>query len=302
MEQIVFASYVQDRPELEQALVLVRSLRSFGGSMSNSPFWLYLPAESPALAAGTETTIDSLAIEIRTTSTPASASRFFYSGKTFAAGNAEAAAAGRFEMLAWLDPDNLIAREPLAFRLDKGVSLGCRPVMIKLIGSDHSQPPDAFCSRVYRITAVPPERIYPVITAVDRQQIRAYFNAGLLVVRPQRGLLRRWPEFYQRLYSDPFLEEACGREVRKRIFLHQAALAAAVLMTLTREETADLGDSYNFPVFMPEGYSAAGILENPDQAVTVRHDGMMYRDPGWREKLPKGAITGWLSGQFPSAE
>lgn len=69
--------------------------------------------------------------------------------------------------------------------------------------------------------------------------------------------------------------EECGREVQKRIFLHQAALAAAVLATLTREEAADLGDSHNLPVFMPEGYSAAGILETPDQAVTVRHDGMM---------------------------
>ena len=301
-EKMVFATYAQDQPELEQALVLARSLRSFGGSMSNAPFWLYLPEESPGLADGAEAQIGSLAIEVHTSPTPASAAGFFYSGKTFAAGNAEGAAAGRFKVLAWLDPDNVIVREPEAFNLRPGISLGCRPVMMKLIGSDYSRSPDGFWNRIYCLSSVGPDRVFPVTTAVDRQQIRAYFNAGLLVVWPERGILRRWTEFYRRLYADPFLQEECGREVRKRIFLHQASLAAAVLATLTKEEAADLGDRYNFPVFMPEGYSAAGILETPNQAVTIRHDGMMFRDPRWRDKLPKGAITEWLSGQFPTAE
>lgn len=302
MEKMVFATYAQDRPELEQALILAKSLRKFGGRMSSCPFWLYLPAENQGLAAGAEGTLNSLNIKVHLSPTPESAAKFFYSGKTFAAGNAEGAAAGRFKILAWLDPDNVIVRGPEAFNLRPGISLGCRPVMMKLIGSDYSRPPDGFWDRIYRLSSVGQDRIFPVTTAVDRQQVRAYFNAGLLVVRPERGILRKWTEFYQRLYADPYLQEECVREVRKRIFLHQTALAAAVLATLTRDEVADLGDSYNYPVFMPEGYSAAGILETPDQAVTIRHDGMMYRDSEWRDKLPKGAIIEWLSGQFPTAE
>ena len=47
MENIVFATFAQDESELEQALVLAKSLRSFGGDMKDAPFWLYLPPNHP---------------------------------------------------------------------------------------------------------------------------------------------------------------------------------------------------------------------------------------------------------------
>lgn len=215
MENIVFATFAQDESELEQALVLARSLRTFGGDMKEAPFWLYLPAELSGLPGKIGHRSSPLNIEIRTSPTPEAAMNYYYSGKTFAAGNAEGAAAGHYKILAWLDADNIIVQEPKDFILKDGVSFGWRPVMLKLIGSDYHKPPDEFWARLYEKLSVKPESIFPITTPVDNEQIRAYFNAGILIVRPERGILRKWPVFYEKLYSDPFYQEECRKDVKK---------------------------------------------------------------------------------------
>lgn len=299
MENIVFAAFARDESELEQALVLARSLRSFGGDMKDAPFWLYLPTESPELRGKIGDRSSPLNIEVRTSATPKAAMDYYYSGKTIAAGNAEVAAAGNFKVLAWLDADNIIVREPKDFILKDGVCFGWRPVMLKLIGSDYNEPPDEFWSRLYDKLSVKPEAIFPVTTPVDSAQIRAYFNAGILVVRPERGILRKWPAFYEKLYSDPFYQNECRKDVKKRIFLHQTALAGAALNMLSRDEMACFDDRYNYPVFFFEKYPADKQLKSLDDAITIRHDGVMYRDKGWKEKMKDSSkIADWIKSHF----
>lgn len=299
MENIVFATFAQDEPELEQALVLARSLRTFGGEMNEAPFWLYLPVESPGLPERIGSRSALLNIEVRTSATPEAAMDYYYSGKTFAAGNAEGAAAGHFMMLAWLDADNIIAQEPEDFLLSDGVCFGWRPVMLKHFGSDYNKPPDSFWARLYEKLSVKSESIFPITTPVDNQQIRAYFNAGILIVRPERGILRKWPVFYEKLYSDPFYQEECKKDIKKNIFLHQTALAGAVLNMLSREEMICFDDNYNYPFFFFDKYPAEKQLRSLDDAVTIRHDGVMYRDKGWRDKMADTSkIARWIKAQF----
>jgi hypothetical protein len=299
MNDIVFATFAQDEPELEQAMVLAKSLRTFGGDFKRAPFWLYLPAEPPKLAEKIGNGALGLNIEIKTSPTPEAARWFYYSGKTFAAGNAEGAAAGRFKVLAWLDADNVIVQEPKDFLLKDGVSFGWRPVMLKLIGSDYKKPPDEFWRRLYERFTVKPESIFPITTPVDNEQIRAYFNAGIVIVRPERGVLRKWPVFYEKLYSDPFYQEQCKEDVKKRIFLHQTALAGAVLNMLEPEEMSGLDDRYNYPLFFFEKYPVEKQFKSLDDAITIRHDGIMYQDKEWKEKMKDTSkIAVWIKKEF----
>lgn len=299
MQEIVFATFAQDKAELKQAIVLSKSLRSFGEDFKDSPFWLYLPAEAPELAVRARELAKGLAVEIKSSPTPESAGWFYYSGKTFAAGNAEAAASGDFKILAWLDADNIIVQEPKDFILSKGISFGWRPVMLKLIGSDYSKPPDEFWSRLYQIFSIDQQKVFPITTPVDNQQIRAYFNAGILIVRPERGLLRKWVMFYEKLYSDPFFQGECRKDVKKRIFLHQTALAGAALSMLDHKEMAGLGDHYNYPFFFFEKYPPEKRFKTLDEAITIRHDGVMYQDKEWRSKMiDDSKITEWIKNEF----
>ena len=196
----------------------------------------------------------------------------------------------------------MVLEEPRDFLLRDGVSLAYRPVMHRLIGSPYDEPLDAFWGRVYRALAVPDSAVFPMVTPGDRQTIRPYFNAGLLIVRPERGLLRAWAEAFRRLYEDAVLVQMGNDDSRKRVFLHQAALTGAILSKLTAQDLLDLPDRYNYPIFFHERYEAARTFDSIEGIATLRHD-VYFRNPapGWSDRLkgPADKIQ-WLRQRLGS--
>jgi len=76
--------------------------------------------------------------------------------------------------------------------LPEGKIPGYRPVHHLLIGSRFDASPDDFWRFIYENCQVKSDRILPMQPMVQSVQMRAYFNAGLLVVKPERGLLQQW--------------------------------------------------------------------------------------------------------------
>ncbi|MRR09493.1 hypothetical protein EG831_05350 [bacterium] len=300
---IVFATYAEDDADAAAALTMAESLRSFGGALRDAPLRLYCPVEKPAVAAAVGERAAALEVAVLASRTPAAAQDYAFAMKVFAAAAAEEAAlAAGDQLLAWLDPDTVVVREPAAFLLGPGTALACRPVMHQLIGSEFARPADGFWTRAYRSMGVAADRIFPVTTPVDGSTIRAYINAGMLVARPQRGVLRQWPVQFERLYSDPFFQEECRQDRRKRLFLHQVALAGAVLSGLRRPEIELLDESYNYPFFFFDQYPADRRPRSLDDAVTLRHDLRMFQDPGFFRRAGDGsAIIAWLERRLPAA-
>ncbi|MEX1248314.1 MAG: hypothetical protein WEA61_07505 [Anaerolineales bacterium] len=60
----------------------------------------------------------------------------------------------------------------------------------RLIGSHYAQPPDAFWRRIYELCGVGEDRFSPMRTSLEEEPIRPYFNAGMLAVPPEGGLLQ----------------------------------------------------------------------------------------------------------------
>ncbi len=114
----------------------------------------------------------------------------------FAAARAEADALGQTDVLAWLSPNTLVLGEPGDFLLGSGVTFGFRPVHHTLIGSRFDEPLDPFWSLIYELCGVPDGRVFPMETHVDGATIRPYFNSGVLVSRPGRGLMKAWRDRY----------------------------------------------------------------------------------------------------------
>ena len=138
-------------------------------------------------------------------------SEFPFAVKVFAAAAAESLARGQADYLAWMDSDSIVVSEPKALLLSDGKDLGYRPVDHTLIGSPYDAPIDRFWESIYRHCGVPESRgfPFPMVTSVDERRIRPYFNAGLLVVRPERGLLQSWRERFHRLYGEACFEGRC---------------------------------------------------------------------------------------------
>lgn len=294
---IVFAAFAGDATELEHTLYLVESIRTFAGGMRACPVRVYAPRELLEAESALTERLAAAGARTAASAAPEDALRFPFARKVFAAAQAENETTGAAEILAWMDEDTIVLAEPAEFLLPRGVSFGFRPVMHKLIGSAADAPPDEFWRRVYDRLAVPDSAAFSVVTPADSQVIRAYFNAGLLVVRPERGLLRRWAESFPVLYRDPETAAMCRQDRYRTLFLHQVALAGAVLSALDRSEMRELPPRYNFPLFFQEMFGAKREFNDLTGLATLRYD-VYFRDPApdWAERLhgPREQI-GWLA-------
>jgi len=297
---LVFAVFAEDAEQLRHALVLTESVRTFAAARKDAPVWVYTPPELAASRPDLVRRLVACGAVLRTGTAPEAALAYPLSGKVFAAAQAESAAAGRAEILAWLDEDTVVLQEPREFRLPRGVSLGYRPVMHNRSGTLYGGPVDDFWRLVYERLAVPESAIFPMVTPADSQTIRAYFNAGLLVVRPERGVLRRWAVSFPLLYRDTALVRICRQDRVRALFLHQAALAGAILGGLERVEMRELPPQYNVPLFFREMYGARREFDSVAGVVTLRYD-VYFRDPApdWRQRL-KGPpeVAAWLAARL----
>ncbi len=281
----VFGVFAGDADAMQHCIVLAESIRTFGGAFARSPVWVFVPEELE-LSDSVRQRLDSLAVEIRRSSVPPEALQFYFARKVFAAAEAERVATEESAILVWMDEDTVVLTEPSAFVLPDGIALAYRPVMHNIIGSLYAEPPNEFWRRLYDLMQIPDSALFPMTTPADRQEIRAYFNAGLLVVRPERGVLRQWAEYFKTLYTDSVLVEWARQDQLKRIFVHQTALVGAVLNTLKRNEMIELSERYNYPLFFKEMFGAIDEFTSVDEIATLRYD-VYFRDPApdWHTKL-----------------
>ena len=297
--QIVLGTYAADSEALYWTLVMIESLRTFGGKLRNAPVWVYLPDSHPELGKSNGTRPIPEGVTLKRSSIPRDARQFYFSGKVLAAALAESDAVCKYQLLVWLDPDVIFVNEPRDFLLPDSISLGYRPVMHKLIGSRFSEPTDEFWARVYDKLGVSAASIFPIQTPVDQETIRAYFNAGLLVLRPEMGVLRKWPECFASLYTDSVIVEWCNQDQLKAVFLHQVALAGDILSTLRRQDMIELPATYNYSVFLQDKYPTDKRPRSVDDVVLFRHE-FMFSDTTELERI-RGAqrMYPWMKERVP---
>lgn len=294
--QMVFATYTETAEGLRAVRHLVESIRTFGGKFRDCPVWVFVPQGFAIEDTVVMSVLKSLGAEVRVSRTPESAQWFYYAGKVHAAAQAEVDAAGKALELVWMDEDTIVLQEPTECELAPGISLAYRPVMHNRSGSLSDAPPDVFWSRIYTLLSLTEEMLFPMVTPADQQKIRAYFHAGLLVVRPEKGILRRWADDFARLYNDSTLVAMCRADVNKRIFLHQTALVGGVLHQVGRAEMLELSDRYNYPIFFEKNFAAARPFNSINDVVTIRWEMAAGSvDPDWDQKLtgPTDRIA-WL--------
>ena len=299
-EAIVFATFAETGSQLDNIEMMVESIRAFAGAYKDAPIWLYVTEELKGAEGGRIERLAAAGVETRISVAPEGSLWFFFARKVFASAMAEKAAEGRAEVLAWLDDDTIVLAQPDDFILPDGVSLGYRPVMHRNIGQLYGEPLDAFWGRIFEKAGVTADSFFPVVTPADSDTIRLFINAGCLVVRPGRGLLRKWAEIFPVLYGDEVLRKMCEEDFKKRLFIHQAALAAAVLGNLGRGEMMEFSEKVNYPIFFREMFGASRDFNDLTGVVTLRHESF-YRKPmpGWREKLlgPADRLE-WIKERF----
>ena len=301
--RVVFATYAESDEQLHVVVLLAESVREFGGKFNDVPIWLYVPEQFEEPDSGTIGRLKELGVAIRSSEAPDETSWFYYAGKVFAAGVAERAAEKEKAILVWLDADTIFLGEPKAFCLPAAVSIAFRPVMHNRSGTLYGKEPNRYWQCIYERLHIRPEQLFAMTTPADHQVINTYFHAGLLVVRPERGILRGWGESFRELCRDSALTAMCREDEDNRIFLHQTALVGAILHRLSRAEMVELPDTYNYPLFFDRTFGADHAFDSLNGVVTLRYHYYFRKpDPDWAARLkgPARQID-WLKSRLASA-
>lgn len=293
---MIFGVFAEDEQELKNAMVLAESIRTFGGEFKDSPIWVYVPESLANADSALSETIHALGVQLKASKAPEASLRFYYARKVFAAAQAEDEAEGKSGILVWLDNDTVILKEPGVFVLPANIVLGYRPVMHKNIGSLYSEPPDEFWSRIYADLNVSPETLFPMETFTDHLMVRPYFNAGVLIVKPEAGILRKWSEVFPILYSDSTIVDMCREDKLRHIFLHQAALSAAIQLAIGQDKMLRLPDNVNYPIFFKAMYGADQEYSDLSDVITLRYEAFFRNPiPDWANRLQgPNEVVVWL--------
>lgn len=297
MNELIFASTLIPGESESRALILARSIRAFAGRLALSPIWFFLPA--PAGPLNDDARDELLKLEVRLITFPIAEALLDYpfGGKVIASAEAETMAEAEAANLAWMDVDSIVINEPAPYLLENGIALGYRPVDHTLIGSPFDEPADAFWRFLYGRFQVDAESLFPMTTTVDRRTIRPYFNAGLLLVRPGRALLRKWRQRFLELYVDPALERFYDESILYKLFLHQAILAGVIISTLNHEELVELPPTINYPLHMHDQVPPDAKPRFIDDLVSCRYDTLFDAPGGLSSIAAREPFMSWLAGQ-----
>lgn len=208
MPDITFCSIIQPGSSNEMdALILAESFRAFAGSFANATVWFMLPMNGKDLTERTHRRLQELKVRLVPFEFEPGAVNFFFSVELAALAQIEKMTNGQTHLLAWLDSNTIILNEPRDLLLKNTKNLAYKPVHLLLLGSDFGQPVDPFWQQIYHDCQVPQEHLFPMHPIVQDIRMRPYFNAGLLVIRPEQGLLRRWFSKFMELYQLPIFQD-----------------------------------------------------------------------------------------------
>ncbi|MFW9911639.1 MAG: hypothetical protein ACFFEU_04155 [Candidatus Thorarchaeota archaeon] len=294
--RLVIATIVYpDNSSEMNALLLLESIRSFAGSLSNVEVWCYAPEDGNEISSRTQGRIDELGVELISFKMDSEISSFPFTRHAHAATLAESRSKGKFELVAWLSPNTLVLQEPTKFILESGISLGYRPVHHKLLGLNYDEPLDTFWSAVYKFCNVPRARVFVMKTQVEDLAIRPYFNAGILVARPEEALFKAWRDTFLRVYQEPVFKRLYHEDRRYAIFVHQAILSGIILSRFEQDEIEELPAKYNYPLNLYHEDITENQPEFIEECVTIRHEGF-YQDPEWKRNMPaRNELKEWIA-------
>lgn len=276
-------------------LLLMESIRTFAGSLSQAPIWCLMPEYGKQLSMATQHKLVSLNVILIPFEIDYEILRFPFTGEAQAAAVAESMANGKADFLVWLGANTVVLQEPSHFLLPDDKSLGYRPVHHTNVGSRYDRPLDPFWTLVYQYCSVSEDRIFVMTTHVDDTKIRPYFNAGVLVTRPEKHLLRNWRDAFFRVYQKPDLQKFYRQDERYAVFIHQAVLSGVILSEFTTDEIQELPATYNYPVHLYAEDRTDHRPSSLEELVTFRHEGF-HEDREGIVNMPVGeSLKQWFT-------
>jgi hypothetical protein len=279
----------------QQALLLSRSLRRYGGRYARAPFYTFQPRRGTEVSRETLTTLNSLGVEHVTERLNTDYEDCPYANKVFASAWAEENLTE--DVLVFTDSDTVFVAEPAELDLPRGTDAAARPVNNQRLGSTGAgDTNEDYWKKLYEICGVEDEPF--VRAAIDGQSIRAYFNSGLVAVRRSTRLFRRWRDNFLRLMREEHFHAAAGVAG-----MDEFSLAATLGSAFGSVRILDV--RYNYPLqFVERQMLGSPLGESQLEELVHVHYRFGFNVPGYLRLLrppldPSSEIARWLEQHLP---
>jgi hypothetical protein len=282
-----------ERGRLEgEALLLLESLRTWGGSLAEAPVYAFAPRPGHEPEPATAERL----VELGTTLITDPLVDRFADIPTFNKVSVSAWAERELdhETLVFTDTDSVFLNEPAEFETGDWLA-AVRPVDRRIAGSKGKGKTEPFWRKMYAELGVR-ERPFTE-TTVGQVKIRAYWNSGLIAVRRSAGLFDAWERALNRLFDAEIVQKRWPQFMDQ---LSWAGVAATV-----HDRVRILSDAYNYPV--PHRQALAPEARDLDLATIVHlHYRLWFQLPDALEQVnppfdPAGDRYRWLAERLPLA-
>jgi hypothetical protein len=249
-----------------EVVLMVRSLRAFGGRFANCPVLAIQPRAGPSIANSTLRELDKLQVSYIKRSMHHRFDWLGFANKPWAAVMADELA--KTKHVVWLDADVLVAREPAALdapQHDTHEVLAC----VEELGPVSTGPGDRFEPFWQAMAdAAGMKEGMPFVTAgPSGQRIRLHFNSGIFRFHRGSGFAQRYLELFEKLYALRIMPKD-----DPTMFLHEQIIFS-IAAASWRGGFAALDPPYNFHAEpMYEGLYPA---DHYDRAVLLHWHGSL---------------------------
>jgi len=179
----------------QQALLLFESIRLYTGRFHNCAIYALSPRVGHAISDRSRRRLEELRVTYIDTILNTECPEYGSANRVAAAAYIENMYPHQFFVI--LDSDTLFLREPHEILLRPDVDVAVRPVGVKgMCTSGSTDPFDAYWRALCECCGVDYDEIPWTESFADRCRIKASYNAGLVMVRGNLGILQRWADFF----------------------------------------------------------------------------------------------------------
>ena len=285
----LFLTWVYSSESKRYARLMISSLRSFGGSLSRCPVWVFDSTTGKEQVEG----LYGEGVQTFRLDTPEVIQGYLYGHKVYACAQAEKMAPHGTRTIIWLSPEILVIQPPKLFDLSGDFDAAVRPVHIQNVGLGISQAPDDFWQGVYRAVGAG-DITGEVESFVDGQRLRSYFNSAAFAVDPSLGLCQRWLEVFEKLVIDQEFQESACQDDWHQVFLHQALLSALLASEISPERLRILPPSYIYPYNLHADVPPERQAHSLDELVCIYHEGRTLNPEKIADINLSVALKSWL--------
>jgi hypothetical protein len=266
---LTFVLCIENNAIRAQALLLCESIRRFGGRYRDAAIFAVAPRPGLGVDRSTQCQLRSLRVEYIEQPLNRACPVYGSANRVYAAAWAEQQVDS--DWIVVLDSDTLVLDE---LQLPGDDDAAARPVDMKESATaGPGDPFEAYWTRLAALQGVPIDHLPFVSTTVSGERVRASYNGGLIAVRRERGILRRWADLFT-ASGEARLTPWAGRnrnvhastglvgpEASEYWGSNQAAVSLAIWTSTSRVH--HLPDTYNVPLHLLEAYERARPRSGP---------------------------------------